>query len=99
MRKYKKEKNILLKKHVKVLRQYCKGCQYFEPDRPVNEICTLIGWYKYDNIDKIRNLAKGCPCYKCLVKASCKEMVCPLWLTYVSAQAHEMNKPLYRDKK
>jgi hypothetical protein len=81
------QSKIFLSKHdVDILKRYCKGCQYFNTEMPVRLICSVISWYnrnKPNNIEQIISFVKGCPCNKCLVKPSCTEQQCPIWLEYV----------------
>ncbi len=72
------------------LRKYCKGCQYFKPDKPTKDICTIVGWYDILNMQDIKRYVEYCPCNKkCLVKAACTEVTCPLWLDYVKDVVRE----------
>ena len=66
---------------VAILRQHCRGCQFFIITKGVSDICTLVGWYDGNNIQEIETYVKQCPCnQKCLVKPSCREERCPMWL-------------------
>jgi hypothetical protein len=84
------EKIYLSDEHAAILAKYCKGCRYFKPDANVRDICSIIGWYidvvhgrfKFETIVEY---VKNCPCNKkCLVKPSCIEEQCPMWMNYVT---------------
>jgi len=71
----------LSKKDAAILRQHCRGCRFFIVEKDVSDICTLVGWYDGDNIKEIESYVKQCPCNKkCLVKPSCREENCPIWM-------------------
>jgi len=89
----------LLKSDVIRLRKFCKGCQYFKPEKPVRSICSIIGWSNIRNIQAVIDSAKPAPCNTyCLIKASCREEQCPIWLDYVYATVEERDKKLMRKK-
>ncbi len=74
------------------LRKHCKGCRYFKPDSPTKDICTIVGWYNVFNKHEVIQYVKYCPCNKkCLVKAACTEVTCPMWLSYVKNIMEEKN--------
>lgn len=83
---FKVEKIYLTECDARTLREYCKGCIFFRPDIRTRDICSVISWYDNkakNNMAQIVSYVKNCPCTKCLVKASCKESQCPMWLNYV----------------
>jgi hypothetical protein len=85
----------LLKSDAERLRKFCKGCQYFKPEKPVRDICSMVGWYNTRNIQDIIDYVKYCPCNKkCLVKASCREEQCPIWMEYMEKALQERNSKL-----
>ena len=89
----------LNKNDLLILKQYCKGCRYFDPTKEVVDICTIIGWYNIVNIIEIKEYAKHCPCnQKCLVKAACREVTCPDWLAYVGEAVEKRNSHLLEKK-
>lgn len=92
----KKFKEIYLTKaDANILRKICKGCQFFRPEKLVKDICSAIGWYNTKNIDEVIKYVKKCPCnQKCLVKASCREEQCPMWLDYIHKAVEERNAKL-----
>ena len=74
----------LTNKDADILRQYCKGCRMFRPDKNVRSICSLVGWYNKFNIKEIVEYVKHCPCNeKCIVKSCCLDEKCPIWLKYL----------------
>jgi len=80
-----KKKTYLSTRDANILRRYCIGCRFFIPDKPVVDICTLVGWYKIDNIQEVVGYVKKCPCnQKCIVKASCMDETCPIWMEYLN---------------
>ena len=88
-------KLFLSKPEARLLRKYCKGCRFFMPEKNVRDICSIIGWYNSRNFQEIKEYVKHCPCnQKCLVKPSCREEQCPIWMQYVSDVADERNKHL-----
>jgi hypothetical protein len=89
----------LLKSDGERLRKFCRGCQYFRPEKPVRDICSVVGWYNTRNIQDVIDYVKYCPCNKkCLVKASCREEQCPIWLDFIHAAVEERNEKLMRKK-
>ncbi len=71
----------LSEKDAAILRKHCKGCRFFTTTKDVSDICTLVGWYDGDNVEEIIEYVKQCPCNKkCLVKPSCREERCPMWM-------------------
>lgn len=81
-------KKIFLSDHdATILKQYCKGCQFFKPENNTKSICSIISWYDPEipnNMAQLVSHVKGCPCNKkCIVKAACTEEQCPMWLEYV----------------
>jgi len=76
----------LTKQDAAILKKQCRGCRYFKPDVPVKSICTLVGWYNEHNIEEVLAYVKKCPCnQRCLVKVSCMEESCPIWMEHVYA--------------
>jgi hypothetical protein len=93
------KKIILSKLDAEALRVYCRGCQYFSPKKEVRHICSIVGWYNENNIGEVLEYVKHCPCNKkCLVKASCRDEDCPMWVDYVKQAAMERNKHLLEEK-
>ncbi len=96
----KEHKVIFLSKlDAEALRVYCKGCQYFNTKKEVRGICSIVGWYNERNIGEVLEYVKQCPCNKkCLVKASCREEDCPIWIEYVYEAVDERNKHLLEEE-
>ena len=91
----KHNKIYLTKPDAEKLRKFCKGCQYFRPKEPVRNICSAVGWYNGKNMQEIIKYVKRCPCnQKCLVKASCREGECPMWMDYIKQAVVERNSKL-----
>lgn len=85
----KKEEIFLSDEDAKILKQYCKGCHYFEPSITVTENCTILSWYnnkEKDNMKHMIEYVKECACnQKCLVKAACREEQCVTWMKSVES--------------
>ena len=93
MREERHQDIIITAVDVEKLRKYCKGCAYFQPHKPARDICSMIGWYRKDNIKEILGYVKRCPCnQKCLVKASCRDVNCPIWVKYMGEASQERNR-------
>ena len=87
-----KKGHKLTKQHAEILRKYCKGCQMFITTKFVRDICSMVGWYNKVNIDEIVGYVQHCPCNKkCLVKASCREEKCPMWVEYLESIVGDRN--------
>ena len=97
-----------MKEHVKIylskpdailLKRYCIGCRFFLPDKQVRDICSIVGWYNEKNIGEVLEYVKHCPCNKkCLVKPSCTEEECPIWVAYIREAVDERNKHLLEER-
>lgn len=96
----KERKRIYLSKpDADELRKYCKGCQYFDIKEEARDICSIVSWYNRVNIQEVLEYAKHCPCnQKCLVKPSCKEETCPMWMEFVHGAASKRNTKLMEDR-
>jgi len=93
------KKIYLTKPDAEKLRKLCKGCQYFNPKKEARHLCSIIGWYNKRNIDDIIEYVKRCPCNKkCLVKPSCREEKCPIWIKYVVEASKERNVKLMEER-
>jgi len=92
----KKEKTFLTKDDAEILKRYCKGCQYFDANISIEENCTIISWYnnkEKDNMKHMVEYVKDCACnQKCLVKASCIEEQCLIWMKSVESIAKKRIK-------
>ena len=82
------KKTYLTDQHAQMLGVHCRGCRIFKPEVNVRDICSIIGWY-VDVVSgdmimlTLLGYVKGCPCnQKCLVKAACKDNLCPDWMKY-----------------
>jgi len=80
-----KNTKTLSELEAKELRKYCKGCRFFKPELPTKNICNLVARIDRVEAQEFMDSVRGCPCNKkCLVKASCREVRCPIWLEYVN---------------
>ena len=92
------KKIYLSKPDAEILFEYCKGCRYFDTTLDVSLICSMVGWYRKDNIKEVKKYIKGCPCIKCLVKASCMEEACPIWKKHVYKAINERSIARLKEK-
>ena len=93
------KKPLLSEEDATKLKKYCKGCRYFVPTRTARDICTLIGWYNGHNVEEIVEYIKKCPCnQKCLVKVSCTEEQCSIWMKHVHKVLERRSIERLRDK-
>lgn len=83
----KKEKIFLRDEDAETLKQYCRGCHFFDASIPIEQNCTIISWYnskEKDNMKHMIEYVKECACnQKCLVKAACREEQCLVWMKCV----------------
>ncbi len=82
-----KNQAVMDKLDAEKIRKYCRGCRFFKPELPVKDICNIMGWINRVDVDmkEVIRHVKGCPCNKkCLVKVSCIDSKCPIWLEYVN---------------
>jgi len=103
----KKDVTFLKREHADIIKNICKGCIYYNSKSNVRDMCSIISWY-VDVLsgelafDEFVGHIKGCPCnQKCLVKASCREEQCPIWIEYSTKIAEKRMRDInaYRKRK
>jgi len=104
-----KNETYLTEKHELILKKICIGCRYYNPKINVKDICSIIGWYVdvvsgQITFETFLEYVKGCPCnQKCLVKASCIDENCPMWMKHVTTlgekRIDQLRKYLWKEKR